>query len=98
MIDLGQIVDRDIRLIGVKRGVILMVVFRGIEPFVPADFRDNRPRKHFGAIELIDVGLGDALLLIAVVENGGAILRPAVGPWRFNCVGSWATEKKILSN
>src|SRR6266850_2214428 len=78
MLDLGQIVDRDIRLIGMKSRVILVIIFSRIEPMNARNFRDDPPLEYFGAIELIDVRLGDALLLIAVVENDGAILRSAV--------------------
>ena len=47
-------------------------------------------------IQLLYVRLGDPLLLRVRVKDHGSVLRSDVGPWRFNCVGSWAASKNTF--
>jgi len=75
-----------------------MIALRGIECLERLHFCDDGPRVDFCRVELRYVGLRDALLLFAGIENGGAVLGAGIGPWRFHCVGSWATEKKTIKS
>jgi len=68
--DLWGVVEDDVWLIGMQRGVILMVGLCRIESCERYDFRDDRPREHFRFVELRDVGFRDPLLFFAVVEDG----------------------------
>src|ERR1700679_2524060 len=64
-----------VRMIG---GIVLVVVFGAIEGLESGDLGDDGMRKHSRLIELLNVGLGDALLIWRREENCGAVLRTAV--------------------
>ena len=50
-----------------------MVVFRAVEAFQRRDLGDDGLGENLGGIELLNVGGGDALLLVVGVEDGRAI-------------------------
>ena len=77
--DLGEVEHSYVRIGGVLSGIILVVIFGAIESFERNDLGHDGLRKHFGLIELLHVGLGDTLLILARKENDGAILRTGVG-------------------
>ena len=62
-----------------KGGVVLMISLGLIIRVESGDLRDDRPPEDFGLIELLNVGFGDALLLVAGVENCRAVLRARIG-------------------
>ena len=68
----------DVGIIGIVFEEILMVALGGVERLEGLDFRDDGPGVHFRGIELRDVGLSDALLLRAVVEDQRAVLGAGV--------------------
>ncbi len=72
--DLRSVVINNVRVIGMVRGVILMIGFRRVESFQGNDLGDNRPRESFGFFELRHVGLGNSFLLIVAIENHGTVL------------------------
>jgi hypothetical protein len=78
MFDFGEVEGGYVGVVGVKGGVILVVVFGAIEGFEGGDLGDDGAAEYFGLIELLDVGLGDALLIGSGEENCGAVLRAAV--------------------
>src|SRR5712692_959807 len=55
-----------------------MVALGGIEGLEGFDFRDYGPGVNLRRVELRDVGLSDALLLRAGVEDGRAVLRAGI--------------------
>src|SRR5260370_17474325 len=55
-----------------------MVALSRVEGLEGLDFRDDGPGVDLGGVELRDVGLSDALLLRAGVEDGRAVLRAGV--------------------
>jgi hypothetical protein len=74
IIDLGQIIDRDIGLRRVQRQVIL-VIGLGRGKIVPRlDLGDDRRRKHPGLAELRDISLGNPGLLSCRRKDRGAVL------------------------
>src|SRR5438270_4756388 len=80
VLKLGQIVDGDVRLVGMMLRVILVISFRGIKRLQCDNLSDNRLRENLGAIELIDVSLRDAALLVIGIENRRTILRAFIRP------------------
>src|ERR1700722_3068708 len=59
-------------------GVILMIGFGGVEGFERRDLSDDRSAEYFGGVELLDVGVGDFLLVGILVENYGTVLGAVV--------------------
>ena len=74
-----SIVIDDVRIVGMTGGVVLVVSLGGIKGFQRDHLSHNGTREDFGLVQLRDVRLGNSLLLIAVIENGRAIL--AAGVW-----------------
>src|SRR3954463_12548827 len=72
--DLGQVEARDIGLVRMLGGVVLVIILRRIKRLRAADLGDDRLWKHFGGVELRHIGLGDLLLRVVLRENLGAIL------------------------
>ena len=70
----------DVRLIGVQRRVILVIVLGRIERVELVDLRNDRLLECLQRVELLDVGLGDPLLLGIAEENRRTILRAEVRP------------------
>src|SRR5271156_5252068 len=77
--DLGEVVYGDVRIFRVLGGVVLVVVLGAVELFHRDDLRHDGLRKNFGLVELLHVGLRDALLVGVGEENYGAVLRAGVG-------------------
>src|SRR5580692_10565984 len=72
--DFGQVVSRDIEAAWMKRGIILVIGFGGIECLQRLHLGYNRARKNMRLVEFRDIGLGGALLGVARGENLGAVL------------------------
>ena len=62
ILDLWNIVENNVRILGIMNQIILMVTFRGIEVFECIHPRDNGTAKHVGLSQLNDVGLCNLLL------------------------------------
>ena len=77
--------------------VLLVIIFGAVEGPRRQNLRDD------GALEnalFFEQGFGIArgsFLLRVVEENGRAVLRANVGPWRFSVVGSWLFQN-VASN
>ena len=71
--DLGAVADLDVGVVGILEGVVLVVVLGAVEGFERDDLRDDAVLPGVGGVELRDVGLGDALLVVVGVEDGGAV-------------------------
>ncbi len=78
MFDLGKIVHRDIRLIRMMHRVVLVVGLRRIKRLQRDYLRDNGLGKNFGLIQLVNVGQGNALLLVPAVKPRRTLLRAGV--------------------
>lgn len=91
---LGSIIHHDVRIVGMLRGVILVIVFGGVEGGIGIQLRYDRGAEDFGLIELIDVGLGDLLLIFRGVKNCGAVLRAVVGALAIQFRGIVCHRKK----
>ena len=74
LLDLRTGVEEDVRLERIPLGVVLVVVLARIEAIERDDFRDDGAIEDLRGIELLDVGLGHALLLVVRVEDHRAIL------------------------
>jgi len=72
--------DDDGGLIGVPRQIALMVGLGGIEALERRDLGDDGAPEGVGPLQWVDVGLGDALLLVVGVEHGRAVLGAGVRP------------------
>lgn len=77
--DLGEIEHGDVGIFRVLGGVVLVIGLGAIESLHRDDLRHDGVRKNFGLIELLHVGLRDALLIGVGEENYGAVLRAGVG-------------------
>ncbi len=62
VVDLRQVVERDVGLRRIAGQVILMVALRRIEGMIRFDLRRDWLPEYVGLIELFDVGLGDTCL------------------------------------
>src|SRR6185295_14341506 len=79
ILHLGNIVHPDIRTIQMMGEIILMVVFRVVKAGETHNLRHDLPAEDFGLVELIDIRLRDALLLIVGKKDGRPILGAFVG-------------------
>src|SRR5437016_5271444 len=75
----GQVVVENVGIIEIVLEEILMVALGGVEGLKRLDFCDDGPGVDLRSIELRDVGLSDALLLRAGVEDRRAVL--GAGVW-----------------
>ena len=75
---LGEVINHDVRVVRMMDGVVLMIVLGLIIRVKLGDLRDNRALKDFSLIQLLDVGFGYPLLLIAGVKDSRAILRARI--------------------
>src|SRR5947199_333090 len=74
----GKVIEADIGIVGMMRGVVLMIVLGGIEAFQGNYLSHNGCGERFDLIDLADVGLGDALLVFVGVEDDGAIFQTGI--------------------
>src|SRR5262249_59268051 len=79
-LELGQIVDGNVRLVGMMLPVVLVMSLGRIKRAQRHHLRHDRLSEDFGAVELVDIGLGDAALVVVGVKNRGAILPAFVPP------------------
>ena len=97
MFHIGCIVEGDVRVVRVERGVILMIGLGSVERLQRDDLRHNRTRKRPGLIQLGDVCLRDVFLLITAVEDHRPVLAAGVWPWTIQAASGWGvTEKNTL--
>ena len=80
VIDFWRVVENDIGLVGMESSIVLMIGLGGIETLQMYDLRDDAMRKDLGLINLRNVRIGDAFLLVVGIEDGGAILCAFVRP------------------
>src|SRR5450432_153115 len=78
MIDLGRVIERNVGIIRMQGGVVLVIALGGIKSLQSRHLGDDRPGEKFGLLQLGDVGLGDAFLFAVAVENCGTILAAGV--------------------
>ena len=74
-----------VALVGVGAEVALVVGFGGVEGIQGEDFGDDGVGPQALGFEVLDGLLGDGFLLLAVVEDGGAVLDADAaweGGWR----------------
>ena len=76
---LRKIVIGNVRIMRIPGHVILMILLRKIKRPERCDLCDDRFLKDLGAIQLLDIGLRDALLFLVGIEDLGAILRAFIG-------------------
>src|SRR5450755_2733915 len=77
--NLGSIVINDVRIVGMKSRVILMIGLGSVEGLQPNNLRDDRAREDSRFVELRDVGFGDSLLVFGGIENRRPVLRARIG-------------------
>ena len=94
----GHVVDDNVGLVRMLGQVILMITLGIMERFQGRHLSDDWLVENLRPIELLNVRFGNSLLFLIRVEDRRAICVPRSGPWRFNSVGLWATEKKTLSS
>src|SRR6266404_3015640 len=80
ILDLWQIVDGDIRVTGITRQEILMIILGRIEFPAGLDLGDDWSIKHVRLVELGDIGLGNAQLLGILWEDRRAVLSTDIRP------------------
>jgi hypothetical protein len=80
ILDLGKIIENDIRLIRMIGQVVLMVAFGFMKNLQCGDLSYEGTTEDFSLIELLDVSLRDAPLFFVKVKNSRAILRTSVRP------------------
>ena len=61
------------------RRIVLGVSLGGIETFQRDHLSDYRTRKDLGSVQLRNIGLGDAFLVFAVIEDRRAVLSTGIG-------------------
>src|SRR5947199_2029973 len=76
---LRQVVEDDVRLLGVAGEIVLVILLRGIEVFERRHLGDDRTREDVGLVQLIDIGLCGLFLGLARVEDRRTVLAPLVG-------------------
>src|SRR5215831_18627066 len=79
-VDFWAVADLDVRFVRIIVGVILVIIFRAVEGFERSHLGHDLLGKHPLLVQLDDVGLRQALLLVVGVEDGGAIRRTHIGP------------------
>src|SRR5215204_7323917 len=97
LLQLRGIIDDDVRLVGVLRQIVLVIVLRLIEAPERAHFGHDRRRIDPGSLEPGNGAPRCVALGRIAVEDRRAVLRSHVGP-RSAWVGSWATVKNTWSS
>src|SRR4029450_4120665 len=77
--NLGQVVHHDVRLVRMMDYVVLMVSLSSIELGEGTQSRHNWTVEDFSLIELVNVGLCDALLIFIGAEDSRAVLCAVIG-------------------
>ena len=77
-LDLGQIVDIDVRLVRMLHGVVLMIRLGLVETIERGDLRHDWRVKSLRLVQLLDVRLCDSLLIFVRIKNRRAILRAGI--------------------
>ncbi len=72
--------DDDVRLIRMFDGVVLMIFLGFIERAECDDLSYDGPSENFSLIQLINVGLCNALLVFVSIKDSRAIVRTLVRP------------------
>ncbi len=75
-----------------------MVALRGVELVQRSHLGHDRVAENVSFVDLLDVGLGNALLLLVDVEDGAAVLGAGVGTLAVERGGVVGDLKKILSS
>ena len=78
-LDLGKGDGLDVAVAGVFAGKVLVIGLGEVEALEGFDGGDDGAGEGLGVVELLDVGLGDAFLVVVFVEDGAAVLGAAVG-------------------
>ncbi len=80
ILDLGNVVSRYVGSAGIMEQVVLVIVLCGIEAVQGIYAGDDGPGKSMSLAQLTDVRLGDLLLPVIGIKDGGAILAAHVRP------------------
>src|SRR5438034_2235954 len=72
---LRQVVEDDVRLVGVAGEIVLVILLRGIEVLERRHLGDDRTREDVGLVQLIDIGLCGLFLGLVRVEDRRTVLR-----------------------
>src|SRR6188474_578863 len=73
-VQFGSIIDDDVRLVRVPRGVILMKRLRYLKAAQRPDFGDNRPRKAMGSVQSSEIAFHKLALLRGEIVHHGTVL------------------------
>src|SRR5256886_8450293 len=76
---LRQVVEDDVRRLGVAGEIVLVILLRGMEVLERRHMGDDRTREDVGLVQLIDIGLCGLFLGRARVEDRRTVLAPLVG-------------------
>src|SRR5690348_14792066 len=76
--DFRAVANLNVRIVGIVIRVVLVISFRAIEPLQRCYLGHNRLRKHLRMVELGDVCLREALLILIRIEDGRAVGRSNV--------------------
>src|SRR5580704_9112902 len=79
MSNLGRVVIKNVKVVGMIGGVVLMVTLGLVESLQRHHLSHNGARKDFGLVQLGNVGLGNVFLFVTAIEDLRAILRAFVG-------------------
>src|ERR1700719_2654359 len=72
--DLGLRIDDDVRIQGIPGRIVLVISLGLIEGLQRDDLGDDWTVEDMGLVQLVDVGLGHALLLVIGVKDRRAVL------------------------
>src|SRR2546425_5392474 len=91
---LRQVVEDDVRLVGVAGEIVLVILLRGIEVLERRHLGDDRTREDVGLVQLIDIGLCGLFLVFVPVEDRRTVLAPHVGALAVHLGGIMRHRKK----
>src|SRR2546427_6857114 len=75
---LRQVVEDDVRLVGVAGEIVLVILLRGIEVLERRHLGDDRTREDVGLVQLIDIGPRGLFLGLVRVEDRRTVLAPHI--------------------
>lgn len=96
--DLWKIIDHDVGMVRVLDQEILVIGLRWIKGRQPLHPRDDGAAKHFGAIELGNIGLGDSSLRVVNIEDVRPVLRTGIGALPIELCGIVSHREIDLQN